>query len=605
MSHEYINTDPFAAEHSAPIQQPVWGETQFTRHFDSFEIDRLNTSDVADYTILAILNGDATRESSLYNGGFYPENKAASGDLFSPKLEGLLAFLARDKEALPVDAADGAQLGSFIDTILFYMQNGVEVPDPEEDDPNHTRTEYFTAAIARQMDQMVKSLKAAGWDVQTPLTAGGFSTAISEEVINRWYNIKENHNIITTLKEMVGYITAEAAAGPDKGAGVIEMGLDRDQVGYAGESMQRMLEIGYINRGTDLIFSQMEGLKDRQEIAKDALRVLTTIQNLHNQVIPEGIGDPADVEVWIPQPAGTLPSSTFVGENRDGVFGRKASLQDWLSHTGNTGTESGGNDGYSDKDFAENWEKIIEQYFQPLDVELDQSGKPAGNFLTDFQNAGDELNAIISKLGDERLDQAIEAVETAIEEGTLPGSIMAQLQSGTLTREQIIPDSISDITLAPSDPQNPGSQQILPPPYNEIIGVLQPFIRQEGTLEDSLVKVLADMGFDYVAEAAARQEKTEGAILNGANKTFVNLQAWIVDGWPSTGEPLSLDGVEDRSTIQNNLRTGMTAGSNLNDELKEELRKTLFIFEEFYKSASALLAKITQIIEKLAANSGR
>ena len=49
----------------------------------------------------------------------------------------------------------------------------------------------------------------------------------------------------------------------------------------------------------------------------------------------------------------------------------------------------------------------------------------------------------------------------------------------------------------------------------------------------------------------------------------------------------------------------MLAASNLNDEQKEDLRRLLFLFEEFYKSASALLAKITQLIEKIGQNIAR
>jgi hypothetical protein len=77
-----------------------------------------------------------------------------------------------------------------------------------------------------------------------------------------------------------------------------------------------------------------------------------------------------------------------------------------------------------------------------------------------------------------------------------------------------------------------------------------------------------------------------------------NFQKWMLDAWPNL--VTSTDGLKDRSTFQNDIRTGLTAGANMNDEQKEQLRKTLFIFEEFYKSASALLAKLTQLKEKIA-----
>ena len=54
------------------------------------------------------------------------------------------------------------------------------------------------------------------------------------------------------------------------------------------------------------------------------------------------------------------------------------------------------------------------------------------------------------------------------------------------------------------------------------------------------------------------------------------------------------------NSIQNNITSAITAGEALNDTKKEELRRFLFIFEEYYKSAAAILNKITQLIERLA-----
>ncbi len=52
--------------------------------------------------------------------------------------------------------------------------------------------------------------------------------------------------------------------------------------------------------------------------------------------------------------------------------------------------------------------------------------------------------------------------------------------------------------------------------------------------------------------------------------------------------------------FQKNLTTAIVSGEALNDKKKEELRRFLFIFEEYYKSAAALLNKMTQLIEKIA-----
>ena len=52
--------------------------------------------------------------------------------------------------------------------------------------------------------------------------------------------------------------------------------------------------------------------------------------------------------------------------------------------------------------------------------------------------------------------------------------------------------------------------------------------------------------------------------------------------------------------IQQNLTFAITAGESTNDSQKEEVRRYLFVFEEYYKSASAILQALTLIITKMA-----
>lgn len=73
---------------------------------------------------------------------------------------------------------------------------------------------------------------------------------------------------------------------------------------------------------------------------------------------------------------------------------------------------------------------------------------------------------------------------------------------------------------------------------------------------------------------------------------------WVLDG-------LAADNAAASGKIQENLGFAITAAQSLNDQQKEETRRFLFLFEEFYKSASAILTKITQILEKMAQNINR
>lgn len=82
----------------------------------------------------------------------------------------------------------------------------------------------------------------------------------------------------------------------------------------------------------------------------------------------------------------------------------------------------------------------------------------------------------------------------------------------------------------------------------------------------------------------------------GADPTF-----WLLDNYNQAQTP----GASNAGKFQTNLTTAITAAQTLNDQQKEEVRRYLFVFEEYYKSAAALLSKITQILERIAQNIAR
>jgi hypothetical protein len=86
------------------------------------------------------------------------------------------------------------------------------------------------------------------------------------------------------------------------------------------------------------------------------------------------------------------------------------------------------------------------------------------------------------------------------------------------------------------------------------------------------------------------------------------LRRWILDNLDkhsNSGTLADQNAAKTAGDIQRNLQEAITSATNLNDTQKEDLRRYMFIFDEFYKSASALLTRITQILEKMAQNAGR
>ncbi len=53
---------------------------------------------------------------------------------------------------------------------------------------------------------------------------------------------------------------------------------------------------------------------------------------------------------------------------------------------------------------------------------------------------------------------------------------------------------------------------------------------------------------------------------------------------------------------QRHLNDAIVASQSLNDSKREELRRVMFVFEEFYKSATNMLSRITQLIERMASS---
>ena len=112
---------------------------------------------------------------------------------------------------------------------------------------------------------------------------------------------------------------------------------------------------------------------------------------------------------------------------------------------------------------------------------------------------------------------------------------------------------------------------------------------RENTLVGKLEKVLADINKLVATDGADGPLKSPAGL-------EIAVQDWILDNYKARFN----DNSSDAGLIQQNITFAITAGQSLNDTQKEEVRRFMFLFEEFYKSASAILTKISQILEKIA-----
>jgi len=115
------------------------------------------------------------------------------------------------------------------------------------------------------------------------------------------------------------------------------------------------------------------------------------------------------------------------------------------------------------------------------------------------------------------------------------------------------------------------------------------------SLYGSLAKVLKDLNTSFTVNG---QPVTSATSPSAAFQGFKN---WMLDNYSAYNSP----NVTNAGQFQQHITFAITAAENLNDTQKATVRSYLFIFEEYYKSASAALQAITQIIQKMAQNIAR
>ncbi|MCE5294288.1 MAG: hypothetical protein LLF94_06705 [Chlamydiales bacterium] len=96
-----------------------------------------------------------------------------------------------------------------------------------------------------------------------------------------------------------------------------------------------------------------------------------------------------------------------------------------------------------------------------------------------------------------------------------------------------------------------------------------------GSASSGLVQALNKVKSDFVALQSTNQSTA--------------IQKWIQDTQTS-----------DPGSFQRDLSNAIVSSQSFNDTERENLREVMFVFEEFYKSATGLLSRLTQLIEKMA-----
>ncbi len=107
-----------------------------------------------------------------------------------------------------------------------------------------------------------------------------------------------------------------------------------------------------------------------------------------------------------------------------------------------------------------------------------------------------------------------------------------------------------------------------------------------------------------VQQIGAKAQNASGGLIQALNKVKADFSA--VAGPTTSPNPNALrDWIQDTQKadeggFQRNLSSAIVSSQSFNDTQRENLREVMFVFEEFYKSATGLLSRLTQLLEKMA-----
>lgn len=124
--------------------------------------------------------------------------------------------------------------------------------------------------------------------------------------------------------------------------------------------------------------------------------------------------------------------------------------------------------------------------------------------------------------------------------------------------------------------------------------------------KEAIIKILHD---DFSADQVDEVNSIGYLLRNVARdisaaflSTPNNVTNWILD---NQDKKLGTPGAENVGNIASNITLAVQKAESTNDVQKEKVRQFMFMFEQFYKSASAVLQKVSQMIESMAQGIGR
>lgn len=404
---------------------------------------------------------------------------------------------------LDPDTAENEILSTDLNlTYEQWMMNSIaglieiaKVGTPIDNDP--TVRGVITIEMARTLDRLFKTLRAAGIDPEGTITA--------QDVAN-WKNLTATSPVVAEV--FAAFNTAATESN---------------------KSFQALTELVYVQTGNEIMDEALVDLEGALLQTKKALESLNSLQLLHNNITAESrvsFNDAFKAVSGLTLSAGEGPY--------DGDF-RKALNQ------------------FSDDFFGTEIVPVVKTALTPENTQgfLDAKEQLIETItaLRIAQNLASGVPFSANTLG-QRLETVLAGINAALANTTTPKSALAIW-----------------------------------------------IIDNHETASTRLQSVFRDATICAFSTS----------VNNLGSTVFINFQS-VPARWSTSNVPvvkLTIGSGESITIfrpgqIQKEITEAITAGESLNDRQKEEVRRFLFVFEEYYKSAAAILSKITQIIEKMA-----
>ncbi len=322
--------------------------------------------------------------------------------------------------------------------------------------------------------------------------------------------------------------------------------LEGLQATKTNRSIQSLVELDYVTAGNDLIDEKLSGLESALTLTKNLLDLMNNLQSAKNNVI----------------------TMTRSASNEPYPFATQA--------TGNLSEAS------LNQQFASNYQGLNSLFYNSPQFPI-----PNSNLVV--YNSTYLVRSLVGGLF------------------SLHYSLVTKPIGSILYEQFLVPKSLTA----------------------EGMALFSQILNYKKQLSQFLPTLLSTLGPDAAADENSLYSRSK-AILDNLNEVFVAgapttlggpvtytlaqnittagdkavaLYRWLTDGNPISD--LYRINTIQQGDVQKVLSQGITSAESLNDTQKESVRNFLFVFEEFYKSASAVLQRISQMIEKMASNISR